>query len=208
LSLQQAGLVSWGDAYVQFFFDWGSFLSPLLLLICLVGAYSLAGREGIAKNYVMAWIAVWCVGSILVAPIGYIPGNIAISETQLWRMFYLSPLPILLTLGMEKLLRICRFSESNARGVISRKLIMLIYAVLIAASMGLFFFSNPFARLAMLLAAVASMFLLMMRFPKRQILWILVLSMLVLVVVNVAYRSLYPLLLDPHNLIPLGQVGR
>ena len=201
LSLQGADLVSWGGAYVQFFFDWGPFLSPLLMLICLVGAYSLAGREGIAKNYMMAWIAVWCVGSILVAPLDYIPGNNAISETQLWRMLYLSPLPILLALGMEKLLRNCSFPESNVHG---GRLIMLIYPMLIVASMGLFFFSNPFARLAMLLVSVASMFLLTMRFPKRQILRILVVSVLVLVVVNVAYRSLYPLLLSPHNLIPVG----
>lgn len=207
LSLQEAGLVSWGGAYIQFFRDWGPFLSPLLLVICLVGAYSLAGREGIAKNYVMAWIAVWCIASILVAPTAYIPGNVA-SETQLWRMFYISPLPILLALGMEKLLRVRKFPELYLQGVISRKLIMLIYAVLIPASMGLFFFSNPFARLAMLLIDVASMFLLTIQFPKRQVLRILVLSVLVLVLVNVGYRSLYPLIISPHNLIPPSQAGR
>jgi hypothetical protein len=195
-------LSSIGGAFVEMFLGWSSFLSPVLLVICLLGAYSLTGRKGIMKNYIVAWTATWCLGSFLVAPLGYSALSPATSETQLWRMLYLSPLPLLLALGMEKCLTLREFSTNNISQSASRYLPMLLSALLFIAGAGLFTFSNPIIRLAIVLAASIAVLALSTLFPRRQIAQILIASILLMILVNAAYRSLYPLLLDPHNLLP------
>jgi len=199
--VQPASLSLIGGAFVEMFLDWSSFLSPVLLVVCLMGAYSLTGYKGMMKNYILAWTATWCLGSFLVAPLDYSALNLATSETQLWRMLYLSPLPLLLALGMERFLSHPKFSASVSQCV-SRYLPTLIPALLSVAGASLFIFSDPVIRLAILLGTMVSLLALFVRFPRLQVARILIASILILVLVNAAYRSLYPLLLDPHNLLP------
>ena len=104
--VQPGSLLTFGGAMQELFLDFTPFIPPLLLLLCLVGVYSLSGREGVTRNYVVAWIVTWFIGSILVAPSGYSPANPGLSESGLWRMLYVSPLPILLALGLEKCLKV------------------------------------------------------------------------------------------------------
>jgi hypothetical protein len=200
--VQPTSLLSFGGAFVEMLLGWSSFLSPVLLVICLLGAYSLTGRKGIMKNYLVAWTATWCLGSFLVAPISYSALSPATSETQLWRILYLSPLPLFLALGMEKCLTLHEFSINSISQGASRYLPMLLSALLFVAGVGLFTFSNPIIRLAIVLAATVSLLALSTLYPRRQIAQILIASILILILVNAAYRSLYPLLLDPHNLLP------
>jgi len=193
-------LLSFEGALTELFSKWSSFFSPLLLLLSLIGAYHFSRFEGVMRKYLLAWIAVWCVGSIMVAPIGY-SVNFSVSESELWRMMYISPLPFLLALGLEKCLDLSKrldiFGEDNP---ISRQSWMLVSGVCIALSGGLFVFSNPILRLALVLVGLSSLLLFARRFPKYQLTRILLISLLVLIVFNAACRSLYPLLLDPHNL--------
>jgi multisubunit Na+/H+ antiporter MnhG subunit len=203
LSMQQVSLSTFEGAFEEMFFNWGSFLSPILLAICLIGAYGLVRREGVSKDYMIGWIATWCFGSILVAPYGYQPANIAISETQLWRMLYLSPLPFLLALGIERCGDFFRRWEKNpVEPHAPIQLLVIVFALLAAASAGFFILVDPLLRLLVLLASVAAMTLMMVRFPRYrlQIARVLLVSILLLFVANAAFRSLFPLLLDPHNL--------
>jgi hypothetical protein len=207
-AISHLSLSTFGDTFTSLFYDWGSFLSPALLLISLVGAYALTGRGGIAKNYLVAWTAIWCVGSILTAPLDYNPGNFAVSEPQLWRMLYLSPLPILLALGVEWLLNVPKILvPMHGSGVVSRKLLIFLCVPLVALGVGLFLEPSVILRFGMVLGAMLVLLFLVTRFPKYQIARILIASVLILVLVNAAYRSMYPLLLDPHNLIPPGTPG-
>jgi hypothetical protein len=59
---------------------------------------------------------------------------------------------------------------------------------------------SPILKLVTVLAALALTFLLTRLVPAHQVVSTLILAVLVLIVVNGAFRSLYPLLLDPHNL--------
>jgi hypothetical protein len=194
-------LGSFEGALTELFSKWSSFFSPLLLLLSLIGAYHLSRCEGVMRRYLLAWIAVWCVGSIMVAPIGYSSVNFSVSESELWRMMYISPLPFLLALGLEKCLDLSKrldiFGEDKR---ISRESWMLVSGVFIVLGGGLFEFSDPFLRLAIALVGFSSLLLFTRRFPKYQGLRILLISILILIVLNAAFRSLYPLLLDPHNL--------
>lgn len=201
-SLHPIQLLSFGNALGELLTNWGSFLSPLLLLVSLVGAYSLTERGGIARNYLFAWITTWCLGSILVAPIGYYPASPAISETFLWRILYVSPLPLLLAMGMERCLELSRRLETlEGSAQLSRKQSIFLPAISIAFGIGLFVSENALVKLVIVLGVLATFVLALVRFPRYQVGRMLIASFLILLLVNSAYRSLYPLLIDPHNLL-------
>ena len=61
-------LLQFGGAMVEMLHQLSSYFSPVLLLIAVVGAYSLKSRSGVTKTYLLAWIITWCVGSVLAAP--------------------------------------------------------------------------------------------------------------------------------------------
>src|SRR5208282_1615985 len=179
-----------------------------LLLICLVGAYSLSSRKGMAKNYLLGWTVIWCVGSFLVAPLGFLPMNPAASETLLWRIMYASPLPFLLAMGLEKCVALSKKLDLLKGTVpVSRQQPILISVLFVVFSATLFVFQDALVRAAIILVTVAIVLLLSIRFPQYQAVRILVVSFLILVIVNSAYRSLYPLLLNPHNLFGSFGVG-
>lgn len=195
-------LLSFGNALGEVLFNWGSFLSPLLVLVSIVGAYTVTQRSGVARNYLLAWVAVWCLGSILVAPIGFNPANPAVSESELWRMLYVSPLPFLLAMGMDRCLDFSKRLETLVGSEqVSRKQPVLLSAILIAFSAGLFVSENVLVRLLIVLGVLVALVLIVVRFPRYQVGRILIVSFLILLLVNAAFRSLYPLLVDPHNLL-------
>jgi hypothetical protein len=201
-------LLTFQGALTEVLNNWSSFFPPILLLICLVGAYSLSSRQGMAKNYFLGWAAIWCVGSFLVAPIGFLPMNPAASETQLWRIMYASPLPFLLAMGLEKCIELSKKLDPLKGAVrVSRQQPILISVLLVAFSATLFAVQDVYVRTAIILAAVAIVLLLSIRFPQYQAVRILIISFLILVIVNSAFRSLYPLLLNPHNLFGSFGVG-
>jgi len=195
-----------GNALAGLFLDWGSFLPPILLLISLVGAYTLHSEEGIVRNYLLAWIAAWCFGSILVAPLGYNYANPLVGETELWRMLYISPLPILLALGIKKCSDLSKRLDLPETQQTSRQLQILLSAIFIASGGGLIIFIDPLLRLVIVLGVLGCLLFLAIRFQnKYSFVRTIVVSLLILMLINTAFRSLYPLLLDPHSL--LGTFG-
>jgi cytochrome bd-type quinol oxidase subunit 2 len=76
---------------------------------------------------------------------------------------------------------------------------------LIADSAGLFLFDDPLVRLAILTAVVVAVIVVEFRFPRYRTARSFLAVILILLLVNAAFRSLYPLLLDPHSLF--GPVG-
>jgi len=189
-------------AMADLFFNWSGFLSPLLLLVCLVGTYGLSKQRGFVRNYLLAWITVWCLGSILVAPVGYNPVYPLISESELWRMMYISPLPILLALGIERCIDATKkFDAHDGNQYFSLRQPILLTAMFAAFGAGLFIFWDQTVRIVMVLGTIGAILFLEVRYPKNRVSRILIASFLILLLINAAYRSLYPLLLDPHNLL-------
>ncbi len=198
-------LLSFGAALANMFTNLGPVLSPVILLLSLVGAYNLSRRRGIASNYLIAWIAAWCVGSILVAPSGLNPTNLGLSETGLWRMLYISPLPFLLALGMEKCLSLAKqpITPENFKSVLSKLVPLLSMAPFAATGAGLFVIIDPNIRLILVAAALTMALVIVVRLPKYRTLDALIMSVLALLLFNAAFRSLFPLVLDPHTIFPL-----
>ena len=134
--------------------------------------------------------------------------NPAASETQLWRIMYTSPLPLLLAMGLEKCVELSKNLDSLKGTVpVSRQQPILISILVVVFSATLFVFQDAFVRTAIILVAVTIVLLLSIRFPQYQAVRILIISFLILVIVNSAYRSLCPLLLNPHNLFGSFGVG-
>jgi len=202
-------LLTFGAALTNTFANLGPILSPAILLLSLVGAYALSRRRGITANYLIAWVAAWCIGSILVAPSGLNATNPGLSETGLWRMLYVSPLPFLLALGMEKCLSITKqpILPESSKSVLARVVPLLSIVPFVAAGAGLFVFWDLNVRLLLVAAALITALLLVVRLPKYRTLDALIVSVLVLLLLNAAFRSLFPLVLDPHTIFPLP-VGR
>ena len=200
--LNPSGLLSFGGALVELFSNWGPVLSTPILLLSLAGAYALSRRRDIIGNYLIAWIAAWCVGSILVAPSGFNPANVGLSETGLWRMLYISPLPFLLAMGLEKCISTARMPVStvSSQTIRLRVIPLLSLAPFIAVGAGLFIIWDPNLRLLLVASALVLTFLLMVIQPKPRTFDVLLVSVLILLMFNAAFRSLFPLLLDPHNL--------
>ena len=207
--INPVGLLSFGEALANTFYNLGPILSPTLLLLCLVGAYALARRRDITANYLIAWTFVWCVGSILVAPSGLNSLNPGLNETGLWRMLYISPLPFFLALGMEKCISICRQSVSAVKpaGLTSRLVPVLLMLPFVAVGAGLFSISDANLRLLLVGLALIVALVVVLRFPNYPCLEALMISVLVLVLLNATFRTLFPLVLDPHNIFSSATQG-
>jgi hypothetical protein len=195
-------LLTFGAALANMFATLGPVLSPAILLLCLVGAYVLSRRRGITANYLIAWIVAWCVGSILVAPSGFNYTTPGLGESGLWRMLYVSPLPFLLALGMEKCLSIAKqpITIESSKGILFRVVPLLSMAPFVAAGAGLFMIWDVNVRLVLVAAALIVALFLVVSLPKYRSLDFLIVSVLALLLFNAAFRSLYPLVLDPHNI--------
>jgi hypothetical protein len=195
-------LLTFGDALTNMFVTLGPVLSPTILLLTLVGAYALSRRRGLTSNYLIAWVAAWCVGSILVAPSGFNLATPGLGETGLWRMLYVSPLPFLLALGMEKIISVARqpITPESSNSILFRIVPMLSMAPFAATGAGLFVIWDPNLRLLLVAAALVMALFLFVSLRKYRSLDILIISVLALLLLNAAFRTLFPLALDPHNI--------
>lgn len=208
--INPASLLSIGDALANTFYNLGPVLSPALLFLCVVGAYALSGHRDLTANYLIAWTVAWCVGSILVAPSGLNPTNPGISETGLWRMLYISPLPFLLGLGMEKCVSFPKrpASPANSTGILSQVVPVFSMLPFLAAGVSLFVFVDANLRMVLVGAALIAALVFVVDFPNYRCLEVLIVSILVLLMFNAAFRSLFPLVLDPHNIFSSLGTGR
>ncbi len=200
-----ASLLTFGDALANMFVTVGPALAPTLLLLSLLGAYALSRRRGMMANYLIAWIAVWCVGSILVAPSGLNQTNPALSTTGIWRMLYISPLPFLLALGMEKCLSIAKqpITPQISKSILPRVVPLLSMAPFVAIGVGLFVIWDPNLRLILVVAGLIVALFLVVALPKYRTLDAMIVTVLALLLFNAAFRTLFPLVLDPHNIFTL-----
>jgi hypothetical protein len=207
--INPASLLTFGDALANMFYNLGPVLSPALLLLCIVGAYALSRRRDITANYLIAWTAAWCIGSILVAPSGLNPTNPGLSETGLWRMLYISPLPFFLALGMEKCVSTFKrpIAPLSSIGISQRIISVLSVAPFLAVGSGLLVFRESNVRLLLVAAALVFALFLIVKLQNYGSLEVLIVSVLVLLLFNAAFRTLFPLVLDPHNIFSSAVAG-
>jgi cytochrome bd-type quinol oxidase subunit 2 len=115
-------------------------------------------------------------------------------------MLFLSPLPILLAVGVKKLVDLSRgLAIPLGAGGITWAQPTLISAVICAASLPLFLFTTPLVRVISLVSGAVAILLVTLRHRANSSARIMIIIVLILILVNAAFRSLFPLLLASYN---------
>jgi len=81
---------------------WSQFLSPIYIFLAIFGVVALL-RTDVSpwrQRLILSWIFASMIGSILVAPIGFVPNSPASSDSQLWRMMFLTPFQVTVPFGV------------------------------------------------------------------------------------------------------------
>lgn len=190
---------------------WSPFFSPLYVAVSIIGVFSLRSStiRPWCKRLAFAWLFVSAIGSILVAPVGFNVADPSGSETQLWRLLYLTPFPVLAPFGIAWLSRLpeCGVGESkeplrqNGNDHFSGFWIGFLALV----GLGLAW-ASLWERLLLVLfflPLVTGVVLVRAHVSERKLLSGLILAVFVLVAFNSTTRALSQLLRDPHNYRPL-----
>ena len=190
---------------------WSPFFSPLYIAVSIFGVFSLRSPtiRPWCKRLVFAWLFVSAIGSLLVAPVGFNVADPSGSETQLWRLLYLTPFPVLAPFGIAWLSRLpergVARSEEPLRQNGNGRLAGFWVGFLVLVGLGLALASS-WERLLLILfflPFVTGVILVRTHVPERKFLSALILAVFVLVAFNNTTRALSQLLRDPHNYRPL-----
>jgi hypothetical protein len=201
---------------VLFFWDavkrlteiWSPFFSPLYILISILGVFCLKASNLTPwrRNLILGWLCVSALGSILVAPIGFDPARPTETESQLWRLFFLTPFSLTAPFGIAWLAQL----PSHFRSTLGEKLDEKNAAITNRSlwlgtvfGLGIMLAWLPiWGRELLLLAFLplsTAFFLLRCRGDEDQFLSDIIITTFVLVAFNSTVRSLSQLLIDPHN---------
>jgi len=187
---------------------WAAFLHPICLAMSVLGVFYLhAGALTMSRRrLILAWICASSIGSILAAPIGFNPDQPLRSESQLWRVLFLTPFQLAAPFGVEMIVmssrRLCVGNgmapslESDSSRVREAWLAAVLgIAVLLAWA--------PIEwRSLLILAALPLCTMLALRRSggqEKEFVTAIVLAVCLLVFCNYAMRALAQLLIDPHN---------
>jgi hypothetical protein len=201
------------DALTRLTQIWAPFFSPLYITISILGVMYLQATALTSwhRRLILAWLCASSIGSILVAPIFFNPASPTQSESQLWRLLFLTPFQLTTPFGLVLITELprrlitgsknmpCLSLEDNYRSIIG----FLVAAIFVVAV--LLSWMPIEGRLILLLAVLPAITgIAVARAGKREIeiLSNILLVSFLLVGFNYATRCLTQLLIDPHNYRP------
>jgi hypothetical protein len=199
---------------VLFFWDavkrlteiWSPFFSSLYIALSIIGVFALraSNLSTWRRNLIIGWLCVSALGSILVAPIGFDPARPTETESQLWRLFFLTPFFLTAPFGIAWIAKI----PSRFRSAVSDKLrgaastdapiwlgVLLVLGFVLAS---LPVWGRPLILLA-ILPLSTGFFLVRCEGEEAVFLSDIMIATFLLVAFNNTARSLSQLLIDPHN---------
>lgn len=203
-------LVFW-NALTRLTQIWAPFFSPLCLAISIIGVFYItqANIGGWRRRLIFAWLLVSCIGSILIAPVGFDPASVGGSESELWRLFFLTPFQLTAPFGITLLAQFSRRltktedSKPSAGSMVGNvHLIWLIVIFVIGVLLAWTPVGNVWLRFSLLLLFLpATTALLLQRAGgvEREFLSTIILATFLLVAFNSTTRAVSQLLVDPHN---------
>jgi hypothetical protein len=188
---------------------WSPFFSPLYLVVSLVGVFSLRSPtiKPWFKRLIFAWLFVSAIGSILVAPIGFNVADPSGSETQLWRLLYITPFSVLAPLGITWLSNLAGGSAGTPQEQSGKdwdgRSPRIWFGLLVLIGLGLAW-TSVWQRilLVIFLLPLLTGLLIRTRSAETKSLQALVLALFILVAFNNTTRALSQLLREPHNYRP------
>ena len=205
-----SSLLFFWDALNRLIQVWAAFFSPLYLAISILGVICLTFGSVTPwrRRLILAWVCASAVGSVLVAPIGFNPAQPARGESQLWRLFFLTPFQVTAPFGIAWLSQLPhRFLKIGVKHNVENSW-TIPRAIWLAAliTIGVLLAWTPIEalslRTALLLVsipAVTALLLTKSKGAERKFLSEIILAGFLLVAFNSTTRALSQLLIDPHN---------
>ena len=168
---------------------WSPFLNPLLMVLAIVGVVLLVReRASSYKVFMLSWMAVAGIGTFFAVTL----------NTEIWRIWYLQPLWLLGATGIRGLLQMGNSIRSGqASYLVPARTASIISIAGIAV-----FLLDPAVGSVIFYVAALSIVLIHLGGQRANTKTVLASAFILFVLVfflNHALRSLYPLILDPHN---------
>jgi hypothetical protein len=168
---------------------WSPMLNPLLMVFAMVGVVLLVReRASSYKVFMLSWMAVAGIGTFFAVTL----------ETEIWRMWYLQPLWLLGATGIRGLLQM----GNSIWGGQASYLVVARTALIIGIAGIAVFLLDPVVGGVIFYVAALSIVLIHLGGQRANAKTVLASAFILFVLVfflNHALRSLYPLILDPHN---------
>jgi hypothetical protein len=205
-----SSLLFFWDAVNRLTQVWAAFFSPLYLVISVLGVMCLTCGSVTPwrRRLILAWICASAVGSVLVAPIGFNPAQPARGESQLWRLFFLTPFQVTAPFGIAWLSQLPhRFLKIGVKHNVENSW-TIPRAIWLAAilAIGVLLAWTPIGALSVrallllvLIPAATALVLLTTEGAEAEFLGDIILASFLLVAFNSTTRALSQLLIDPHN---------
>ena len=198
-------LVFW-DAMVWITRVFGLFFSPISIAVSIIGVFCLMRPSTTPwrRLFILAWLCVSALSSILAAPIGFNPSHPESSETQLWRVLFLTPFQLTAPFGIVWLARLKRSGISElttgAEGAIQKIWIPLVFAGGVVSAWA----PAPvrFLTLFLVLPALTMGVLEKSHGKETELMGKILLATFMVLMFDSATRALSQLLFDPHNYNP------
>jgi hypothetical protein len=190
---------------------WAPFFSPLYLAVSILGIFSVWSMDLAPwrRRLILAWVCVSAIGSLLAAPISFNSAVPSVSDSQLWRLLFLTPFQLTAPLGVTWLAERSRrlpttenVKPSAESAVGNTHGIWLIAIFLIGVLLAWTPAGNVWLRLLFLLLFLpATTALLLQRAGgvEREFLSTIILATFLVVAFNSTTRAMSQLLIDPHN---------
>jgi hypothetical protein len=168
---------------------WSPFLNPLLMVLAIAGVVLLVReRASNYKIFILSWMAVAGIGTFFAVTL----------NTEIWRIWYLQPLWLLGATGIRGLLQMGNSIWNDQ----SSYLVPASTALIIGIAGIAVFLLDPVVGSVIFYVAAFSIVLIHLGGQRTNIKTVLASAFILFVLVfflNHALRSLYPLILDPHN---------
>jgi len=189
---------------------WAAFFSPLSLAVSILGVFYLYGGNATPcrRRLILGWVFVSAIGSILVAPVGYDPSEPTRSESQIWRLLFLTPFQLTVPFGVALIkgyMGSSHMSKESAESKGTSELFRSLSFGILFGVGSLLAWAPTQWRIGLVLfltSAIAILGLAKNHGNERQFLSDIVLLLVLLVAFNYTARSLAQLLIDPHNYRP------
>lgn len=179
----------------------GLFFSPILILVSIVGVFGLMSPNTTPwrRRFILAWVFVSAIASVLAAPIGFNPSHPESSETQLWRVLFLTPFQLTAPFGIAWLASVHnpRTEQTRTAASAEQLWIPIVFAGGIASA-----FAPPFLRLLIMFVVLptATMLILARSLGREsELLGKILLAAFAVLMFDYATRAVSQLLFDPNN---------
>jgi hypothetical protein len=168
---------------------WSPLLNPLLMVLAIAGVVLLVReRASNYKVFMLSWMVVAGIGTFFAVTL----------ETEIWRIWYLQPLWLLGATGIKGLLQM-----GNSIWSVQASYLVAARSALIISIAGIaVFLLDPVVGSVIFYVAALSVVVIHLRGQRANARTILASAFVLFILVfflNHALRSLYPLILDPHN---------